>query len=131
MLLADDKDAVKDLEFGVMHDHIAAKQKTATTTRGYDPYLPKGETAAKRFRAIAEAIRQRGRWKGRYGLRECLLLPDDPPLVTFQEFDAFLTAFAALPSAQQNAAVEEQLGRIHASRLRAVGGLFDFAVTYR
>jgi len=129
--LADDKDAIKDLEFGVMHDHMAAKQKAATTARGYDPYVPKGETAAKRFRAIAEAIRQRGRWKGRYGLRECLLLPDDPPLVTFREFDAFLTAFAALPPAQQNAAVEEQLGRIHATRSRAVGGLFDFAVTYR
>lgn len=130
--LADNKDAIKDLEFGVMHDHMAANnQQAATTARGYDPYVPKGETAAKRFRAIAEAIRQRGRWKGRYGLRECLLLPDDPPLVTFQEFDAFLTAFASAPPTQLNAAVEEQLGRIHAARPRAVGGLFDFAVTYR
>lgn len=129
--LADDTEAIKDLEFGAMHDHLAAKQKTVTTTRGYDPYVPKGESAAKRFRAVAESIRVRGRWKGRYGIQECLLLPDDPPLITFQEFGSFITAFSTVSAAQQAVAVETLVVSMAATRAGAVAGLFDYAVTYR
>ncbi len=129
--LADDAAAIKDLEFGAMHDRVAAKQQPTPNTRAYEPYVPTGASAAKRFRGVAEAIRTRGRWKGRYGLRQCLLLPDDPPLITLKEFEAFLSTFADATAAQQHEIVEQQLARINAARPRAVAGLFDFAITYR
>lgn len=129
--LADDAAAIKDLEFGAMHDHMAAKQQRAPSPRGYEPYVPTGASSAKRFRAITEAIRTRGRWKGRYGLRECLLLPDDPPLITFKEFEVFLATFGAAPATQQHEVVEQQLARINATRPRVVAGVFDFSITNR
>jgi hypothetical protein len=129
--LADDAEAIKDLELGAMRDRMGTKQKPAQTPHGYETYMPEGEITGKRFRTIAEAIRVRGRWKGRYGLRECLLLPDTPPLVTYKEFDAFLMSFANLTSIQQKAAVAARLAIIQATRARAVASLFDFSVTYR
>jgi hypothetical protein len=129
--LADDPAAIKDLEFGAMHDRLAAKQQGTPTAPAYEKYAPNGDVGAKRFRTIAEAVRVRGRWKGRYGLRECLVLPDEPPLTTFREFEAFVTRFASVSMQRQEEAVAAELSQMHASYARAVGSLFDFAVTYR
>lgn len=130
--LADDTVAIEALELGAIKDQFAAEQQAPPTARGYDSYVPKGETAAKRFRAIAEAIRVRGRSKGWYGLRECLLLPDDPPLITFQEFEAFLTSFATVSGElQRQSTVAAQVARIQATDARSVAGLFEFAIKYR
>jgi len=129
--LADDKDAIKDLELGKMLSNMTAKGKTVSAERAYDRYVPKADTAARRFRSIVEAIRTRGRWKGRYGLRDCILLPDNPPLVTALEFDRFLMSFSGLSDSRQIEVIEEQLAKTHAKRLAAIAGLFDYAVDYR
>lgn len=83
--LADDDAAIKDLEHGAMHDHMAAKSSGTPTAPAYEAFAPSSVQGIRRFKQIAREIRQRGRWKGRYGLHECFLLPDDPPLITWKE----------------------------------------------
>jgi hypothetical protein len=130
--LAADEAAIKDLEHGSMHDRLKSKSDVSPPAPAYEKYAPTSETAARRFKMIAGEIRRRGRWKGRYGMQECFLLPDDPPLVTWKEFEQFITEFATDSSAVgQTRSVHDALSRIDASVARARGALFDHAVEYR
>ena len=130
--IADDKAVIDDLEHGAMHDRLQLRGGNAPPAPPFDRYVPTSEVNAKRFRTIIEAIRERGRWKGRYSLRDCLILPDDPPLMTWKEFDEFLSSFADLASQEeQEHALEDALTRIQTPRQRAVAGMFELAIAVR
>jgi KAP family P-loop domain len=130
--LAADDATINDLEHGSMHDRLKSKSDVSPAAPLYETYAPTSEAAARRFKMIAGEIRKRGRWKGRYGMRECFLLPDDPPLITWKEVDQFINEFAAASSADgQKQSVHDALIRIDAPVARARGALFDRAVEYR
>lgn len=126
--LASDSDALSALEAGPIRVRWdSATEEEPAETR----HAPDDPESRERFLEICGAIRQRGLLTSRHGLRQLLLLLQEPPMLTWKELVALLAKFSAADEPSRGKLVEqwlkEQPGRV---AMRAAA-LFDLAVELR
>ncbi|MEY2549609.1 MAG: hypothetical protein QOD64_2191 [Verrucomicrobiota bacterium] len=104
--LIDDPAVIKDLEHGAMFDRMDRDKKEHSRLNPSSQHLPDAATPRikSRFDVLYNGIRNRGTWdRGRYGLHALFTLPDEPPLITWKELNAFIEEFRTGKSDERTA----------------------------
>lgn len=112
--LVADRETMKDLQYGSLRDRHRSNalggQEPQEKNRPEQKHIKADHPRIERFRELCEAIRQRGfgTW-GSYKLDKVFALPDNPPILTYQEVTSAVDRWEAEPPKQRQKRLKDFL----------------------
>jgi hypothetical protein len=114
--LIGDDEALKELSSRELFMAVESSgAKNAEKPKKEEAHAPQG-VGRDRFLALCAALAEHASWHSeRYTLRQVLTLPDDPPLITWQELNSFFARITSADAARIHAAARDVVCEVTSS----------------